>query len=69
MKILFIALIKKVEMTIPNVFTHRFQYKTNKFFDIICGKFKSVLNFFETFTNSKIIIRTQIFPKIDKKRF
>jgi hypothetical protein len=31
------------------------------------GNFNNILNFFENFTNSKIKVRTQIFPNIDKK--
>ena len=41
--------------------------KPDEILDEKCGNFHNVLNFFENFMNSKIKVRTQIFPKMDKK--
>jgi hypothetical protein len=61
---------KKVKVAIFFDFIHKFQKKIRKNFGQKMRKhFHNVLNFFENFTNSKIKVRTQIFPKIDKNYF
>ena len=47
-------------------FLWRIQKTTNNYFGLDAENFHNVFNFLEISTNSKMKIRTQIFPKIDK---
>jgi hypothetical protein len=61
---------KKVKVAFFFAFIHRFQKNNQKkFWTKNAEHFHNALIFFETFTNSKIKVRTQIFPKIDKNDF
>jgi hypothetical protein len=61
---------KKVKVAIFSAFIHKFQKKqSEKILDKNAENFHIALISFENFTNSKIKVRTQIFPKIDKNYF
>ena len=61
---------KKVKVAIFFAFMHRFpKNNQKKFWTKNEENFHNALIFFENFTNSKIKVRTQIFPKIDKNDF
>ena len=58
---------KKVKVAI--FFSQISKNNKKKFWTKNAENFHNALIFFENFTNSKIKVRTQIFPKIDKNYF